>query len=450
MSNLKPVSVPDGDEEMSKARASSLFVGSLEKGLQILRVFDRERRDMGLSEIVEASGLDKMYGRALHVHAARARLPAQGRGDPEIHPVSGAVLELGFTYLQTDRLLEYATPLLYDANRRCGETLNITELVDTEVVYVARAPGRHVISVDIFLGMRVPAYACAPGRAILAFLDEKAAAAIIDRSTLRKITPKTIASRAGVLRELKTVRSSGYAIAEEQCYLGEISIAAPIFNGQGQPMAALNASVPNSRWTADRVRDKLSLLVVLETARAISAGPGAAGHPCFHQLSATATAPAPEDRGAAGRLDVDAADMTSCAKTASMARWEPIGDGVDRRLVDHERRRQHDVVAALAIDRSGHGIDHQPLRHGGPLDALVELQDRSERRHRGAGGHEFDAEEKAAAANIADMGVVPQALGRARCADPSPGERRCPRGHRRESPPGPRGPPPPRADAPYR
>ncbi len=49
----------DNDEGMDKARQSSLFVGSLEKGLQILRVFDRERRDMGLSEIVEASGLDK-------------------------------------------------------------------------------------------------------------------------------------------------------------------------------------------------------------------------------------------------------------------------------------------------------------------------------------------------------------------------------------------------------
>ena len=288
MSNLKPVSVPDGDEEMSKARASSLFVGSLEKGLQILRVFDRERRDMGLSEIVEASGLDKStvqrFTFTLHALGFLRKDEATRK-----YTLSPRVLELGFTYLQTDRLLEYATPLLYDANRRCGETLNITELVDTEVVYVARAPGRHVISVDIFLGMRVPAYACAPGRAILAFLDEKAAAAIIDRSTLRKFTPKTIASRAGVLRELKTVRSSGYAIAEEQCYLGEISIAAPIFNGQGQPMAALNASVPNSRWTADRVRDELSPLV-LETARAISLAQGAAGHPWFHQLSATATA----------------------------------------------------------------------------------------------------------------------------------------------------------------
>ena len=88
------------------------------------------------------------------------------------------------------------------------------------------------------------------------------------------------------------MRSSGYAIAEEQCYLGEIPIAAPIFNGQGQPMAALNASVPNSRWTTDRVRGELSPLV-LETARAISLAQGAAGHPWFHQLSATATALAP-------------------------------------------------------------------------------------------------------------------------------------------------------------
>jgi IclR family pca regulon transcriptional regulator len=76
MGNLKPESFPDDDEEMSKARRSSLFVGSLEKGLQILRVVDRERRDMGLSEIVEASGLDKSS--VQRFTTARARLPAQG------------------------------------------------------------------------------------------------------------------------------------------------------------------------------------------------------------------------------------------------------------------------------------------------------------------------------------------------------------------------------------
>lgn len=283
------------EQETRKARQSSLFVGSLEKGLQILRVFDRERRDMGLSQIVEASGLDKSsvqrFTFTLHALGYLRKDAATRK-----YALSPRVLELGFAYLQTDRLLEYATPHLYEANRICGESVNITELVGTEVIFVARAPGRHLISVDIFLGMRVSAYACAPGRAILAFLGQDEAEAILDRSALRKFTPRTLTSRPGLLRELKAVRAQGYAIAEEQCYLGETSIAAPIFNGQGKPIAAINVSVPNSRWPTQRARAELAPLLV-ETARSISRAQGAAGHPWFHRLAAATPAGARRTKG---------------------------------------------------------------------------------------------------------------------------------------------------------
>jgi IclR family pca regulon transcriptional regulator len=264
--------VSDNKDELDKARRSSLFVGSLEKGLQILRAFDRERREMGLFEIIEASGLDKssaqrfaftLYALGFLTKDAKTRK----------YSLSPRVLELGFAYLNSSSLLECAMPLLYEANRRCGETFNITELSGTEVVYVARVPSQHVISVDIFLGMRVPAYASAPGRAILAFLDDMAAEAVLERSDLRKLTSKTVVSRSAVQRELKAVRQQGYAIAEEQCYLGEISAAAPILDNLGRPIAALNVSVPTSRWSVAEVRAKL-VPVVIATAAAISRGQG--------------------------------------------------------------------------------------------------------------------------------------------------------------------------------
>lgn len=283
------------DEGTRKARQSGLFVGSLEKGLQILRVFDRERRQMGLSQIVEASGLDKSSAQrfTFTLHAlGYLRKDETTRK----YALSPRVLELGFTYLQTDRLLEYATPHLYEVNRICGESVNITELIGTEVIFVARVPGRHLISVDIFLGMRVPAYACAPGRAMLAFFGEAEAEAMIDQSTLRKFTPRTITSKAALVRELKTVRAQGYAIAEEQCYLGETSIAAPIFNGEGKPIAAINISVPNSRGSLQRARSELAPLLI-ETARSISRAQGSAGHPWFHRLAAATAAPARRKEG---------------------------------------------------------------------------------------------------------------------------------------------------------
>jgi PcaR/PcaU/PobR family beta-ketoadipate pathway transcriptional regulator len=270
--------------ELEVARESSLFVSSLEKGLQILQTFDRERREMGLSEVVESSGLDKSSAQRFTY-----TLHALGflRKDPVTRKftLSPKVLGLGFSYLNGNSLLEHAMPLLYQANHRCGESLNITELLDTEVVYVARVPSQHVISVDIFLGMRVPAYAAAPGRAILAYLPEAERATVLDRSNLEKFTRRTITSRASLERELRAVRSQGYSVAEEQCYLGEISAAAPILNAGGYPIAALNVSVPTSRWTAEAVQNEL-VPIVVETAAAISQAQGG-GH--SHRWSGTLT-----------------------------------------------------------------------------------------------------------------------------------------------------------------
>lgn len=262
-------------------RDSSLFVGSLDKGLRILRSFNRERPMMGLSEIVEASGLDKSSAQrftfTLHALGYLRKDDATRK-----YTLSPRVLELGFAYLQTDSLVEHATPHMYEANRLSGETANITELLGSEVIYVARAPGRHVISVDIFLGMRIPAYACAPGLAILAFLEESVANAIIDQAELRKFTNRTITSRAALRRELARARSDGFAVAEEQCYLGEISVAAPIFDSLRHPIAALNISVPSSRWPVERVRTELAPIVLSTTRDIPPANGSAVTHPWFH------------------------------------------------------------------------------------------------------------------------------------------------------------------------
>lgn len=269
------------EEELDPARGSSLFVGSLEKGLQILQTFDRERRELGLSEVVESSGLDKSSAQRFTY-----TLHALGflRKDPVTRKfsLSPKVLGLGFSYLNANSLLEQAMPLLYQANRRCGESLNITELLDTEVVFIARVPGQHVISVDIYLGARVPAYASAPGRAMLAHLPEAERKKVLDRTDLQKFTRRTIASRSSLERELKAVRSQGFSLAEEQCYLGEISAAAPIFDSSGYPVAALNVSVPTSRWTAEAVSQEL-LPIIVETAAAISQARG--GSPTHQRWS---------------------------------------------------------------------------------------------------------------------------------------------------------------------
>jgi len=63
----------------------------------------------------------------------------------------------------------------------------------------------------------------------------------------------------------------GYAWSDQECYRGDVTIAAAVLGEDGQPLAAVNISAPTSRWTLPELRSKLSPLL-LQTARAASRG----------------------------------------------------------------------------------------------------------------------------------------------------------------------------------
>ncbi len=271
-------------------RDSPLFVGSLEKGLRVLGAFDETRRSLRLTEIAAATGLDKSAAqRFTHTLFELGYLRKDVK--TKHYSLAPKVLELGFTYLRTDALVERAAPYLLEASRRSEETVNLTELDGTEVVYVARVPSRHVISVDVILGTWLPAYCTATGRAILAFLPEDEARDILERSDRIAYTEVTETDLDALMGRLAEARRDGFAVAAEEYYIGDLSIAAPVFDFSCRPVAAVNMAVPSGRWTVAAVRKRLAG-IVLDTARAISRTEGgadaraAAGYPDRISVSA--------------------------------------------------------------------------------------------------------------------------------------------------------------------
>jgi len=251
-----------------RMRPSPLFVGSLAKGFQVLEAFDQTHPTLSLTEIAAVTGLDKSaaqrFANTLYVLGYLRKDRVTKR-----YSLSPKAMRFGFSYLRADTLIEPAMAYLRDANRRTEETVNLTELDDTEVVYIARVPSRHVMNIEILLGTRLPAYCTAPGRAMLGFLPEERTLDIIDRSELKAHTAHTVTDREKLLDVLRQVRRDGYALAAEQMFVGEYSVAAPVFGYSGEPVAAVNIAVPASRWTISEVKSKL-LPVVLQIAQAIS------------------------------------------------------------------------------------------------------------------------------------------------------------------------------------
>jgi DNA-binding IclR family transcriptional regulator len=85
------------------------------------------------------------------------------------------------------------------------------------------------------------------------------------------MTPNTVTDIQGLSYQLEVARNLGYAINNQEAFIGDISVAAPILNHKNLPIGAVNIAVPSPRW---RIEDVLSNLVpqLLKTAAAINRG----------------------------------------------------------------------------------------------------------------------------------------------------------------------------------
>lgn len=83
------------------------------------------------------------------------------------------------------------------------------------------------------------------------------------------MTSRTVTDIAGLRQLLARAREVGYALNDQEAFLGDISVAAPLLDSEGHPVAALNIAVPTPRW---RLEDVLEQLVpqLLRTAASIN------------------------------------------------------------------------------------------------------------------------------------------------------------------------------------
>jgi IclR family transcriptional regulator, pca regulon regulatory protein len=260
---------------------SSDFVQSLERGLAVIRAFDADHRELGLSDVARATGLTRATARRFLLTLERLGYVNSSGGRFSLRP---RVLELGYPYLSSLSLPEVAQPHMEELVARVNESSSISVLDDTDIVYVVRVPTRRIMSITLSVGTRLPAYATSMGRVLLAALPDDELDARLQRIEVRPLTPRTVKDIAALRAVLETVRRKGYAATDQELEEGLRSIAAPLRDASGSVVAALNLSVHASRASMAVLRRDflpavLSTVAVIEEDLRGSVGGGAAAFP---------------------------------------------------------------------------------------------------------------------------------------------------------------------------
>ena len=221
-----------------EARPRDEFVQSLARGLSVIAAFDADHPSMTLSEVAAQTSLSRAAARRfLHTLVELGYVHTDGR----LFALTPQVLRLGTSYLSGLGLPAIAQPHLERLSAAVGESTSAAVLDGHDIVYVARAATRRIMSVGITVGTRFPAYATSMGRVLLASLDPGDLESYLSAVEMTPLTERTIGDASSLRDEIETVRQQGWCVVDQELEAGLRSIAVPVNRG-GQAVAAINVS----------------------------------------------------------------------------------------------------------------------------------------------------------------------------------------------------------------
>lgn len=183
--------------------------------------------------------------------------------------------ELGYAAGGQRRFIETAHPFLVQLVAETGESafLGVSASDPLETVYITKVESPQVIRYSAELGERRPSHATAAGKVLLASLPEAQLEEVLRDRTLPRYTPRTITDVVALLRELRRIRSQGYAVTVDERVQGASGVAALVRYLPGR-VAALSLIGPTDRMQA-RLAHHIPIL--LRTVRRIEEALGQGG-----------------------------------------------------------------------------------------------------------------------------------------------------------------------------
>lgn len=206
---------------------------SIEKSIVLLDCFWRERRALSLRELEQMTGWAKSTIHGLLSSMVDSGVIEQNATDGKYH-LGYHLFELGSAVQQGWNVPEICAPYLQSIVDRTGESAYLARLSGDELI-LAMCEEPHVgFRIVSEAGTRLPLHCTSQGKVILANLPRYEAERLLTKEPLTAYTDRTVTDPAKLLTSLAQIRGCGYAQENEEYKSGLKSVAAPIFNGQGE------------------------------------------------------------------------------------------------------------------------------------------------------------------------------------------------------------------------
>jgi IclR family transcriptional regulator, pca regulon regulatory protein len=214
------------------------FMTSLARGLAVIQAFSQRKLALTISQISNKTGFSRAaVRRCLYT---LKQLGFAGSEDGRHFFLRPRILALGHSYISSMPLAAAAQPVLEHISHLLHESCSIATLDGLDIVYIARANMTRIMSIDLGVGSRLPAFCTSMGRVLLANLSPEELETYLRRVQFTRFTERTITNAQKLRQALRVVQRNGYSMVDQELEHGLRSMAVPVQNPSGKVAAALN------------------------------------------------------------------------------------------------------------------------------------------------------------------------------------------------------------------
>ena len=241
-----------------KKKGQTSTLRSVDRAIAVLKAFSEEEPELGVTELSRRLELSKST-----VYRLLASLQQEGvvDQDPETqkYRLGIELVSLAGLVLKQIDTRQVARPCLRSLAEASEETVNLTVLTgDGKVINIDGISSPRMVRNVGWIGREMLPHCISSGKALLAYLPQQQLEHILAKGLL-SFTEKTITDPILLQEELKRVRQQGYAVAQEELEVGLSAVAAPIWNHEGEVVAAVSVSGPSFRLSSEKIPELAEL-----------------------------------------------------------------------------------------------------------------------------------------------------------------------------------------------
>jgi IclR family transcriptional regulator, pca regulon regulatory protein len=220
-------------------RNADQFVQSFAKGLSVIRAFGPQTRTLTLSQVSAQTGLSRAAARRILLTLQTLQyVRPEGRN----FSLTPKILDLGYSYLSTTPLWNVAEPIMEDVVNVLHESCSASVLDGTEIVYILRVPTKKIMTINLSIGSRLPAFCTSMGRVLLGELSDEALAAVLNKSKLKSYASRTETNPMRLKKIIREDHQQGWSLVDQELEEGLVSLSVPLRDRNGKVLAAMNVS----------------------------------------------------------------------------------------------------------------------------------------------------------------------------------------------------------------